>query len=74
MSGNPTIRKIMMTKASPREEQILSVDECNLLIRWTEANDPELLIYPVICLFAGLRLNQEVTRIDWSSPTIGKRE
>ena len=72
MSGNPTIRNIMMTKASPREEQILSVDECNLLIRWTEVNDPELLIYPVICLFAGLRLNQEATCIDWPSITISR--
>ena len=56
----------MKTKASPREEQILSVEECNLLIRWTEEHDPELLIYPIVCLFAGLRLNQEAARIDWS--------
>ena len=60
----------MKTKASPGDEQILSVEECDLLIRWTEENDPELLIYPVICLFAGLRLNQEATRIDWASITI----
>ena len=72
VSGNATIRKIMKAKASPRNEQILSVEECNLLIRWTEENDPELLIYPVICLFAGLRLNQEATRIDWSSITISR--
>jgi hypothetical protein len=72
MLGNSTIRKIMKTKASPSDEQILSVKECNLLIRWAEENDPELLIYPVICLFAGLRLNQEATRIDWSSITISR--
>ena len=38
-----------------RMKQFLSVEECHLLLRWTEKNDPDLLVYPVLCLFAGLR-------------------
>ena len=53
-----------------RIKQFLSVEECHLLLRWTEKNDPDLLVYPVLCLFAGLRSEQEVTGIDWPSITI----
>ena len=55
-----------------RMKQFLSVEECHLLLRWTEKNDPDLLVYPVLCLFAGLRSEQEVTGIDWPSITISQ--
>ena len=51
-------------------KQFLSVEECHLLLSWTEKNDPGLLVYPVLCLFAGLRSEQEATGIDWASITI----
>ena len=53
-----------------RIKQFLSVEECHLLLSWTEKNDPDLLVYPVLCLFAGLRSEQEATGIDWPSITI----
>ena len=55
-----------------RMKQFLSVEDCHLLLRWTEKNDPDLLVYPVLCLFAGLRSEQEVTGIDWPSITISQ--
>ena len=53
-----------------RIKQFLSVEECHLLLSWTEKNDPDLLVYPVLCLFAGLRSEQEAIGIDWPSITI----
>lgn len=70
MPSKATRRRIMKAKRSRRKEQVLSVEECHLLLSWTEENDPELLVYPVLCLFAGLRPEQEATGIDWPSITI----
>ena len=56
----------MLAKRSRRKEQVLSVEDCVKLIRWVEKNDPGLLVYPVLCLFAGLRLEREATGIDWA--------
>ena len=52
-----------------RIKQFLSVEECHLLLSWKEKNDPDLLVYPVLCLFAELRSEQEATGIDWPSIT-----
>ena len=70
MPGKATRRRIMQAKRTRRMEQVLSVEECHLLLNWTEKNDPDLLVYPVLCLFAGLRPEQEATGIDWPSITI----
>ena len=70
MPGKATRRRIMQAKRTRRMEQVLSVEECHLLLSWTEKNDPDLLVYPVLCLFAGLRPEQEATGIDWPSITI----
>ena len=69
MPGKTTRKRIMLTKRSRRKEQVLSVEECHLLLSWTEKNDPKLLVYPILCLFAGLRPEQEATGIDWPSIT-----
>ncbi len=50
---------------------MLGVEECETLIRWVERNDPGLLVYPVLCLFAGLRPELEATGIDWADVTTG---
>jgi len=69
MPGKTTRKRIMLTKRSRRKEQVLSVEDCEKLIRWVEVNDPGLLVYPVLCLFAGLRPELEATRIDWADVT-----
>ena len=65
MPGKTTRKRIMLTKRSRRKEQVLSVEDCEKLIRWVEVNDPGLLVYPMLCLFAGLRPELEATGIDW---------
>jgi integrase len=65
MPGRATRKRIMLAKRSRRKEQVLSVEECEKLIRWVERNDQGLLVYPVLCLFAGLRPELEATGIDW---------
>ena len=67
--GQTTRKRIMLTKRSRRKEQVLSVEDCEKLIRWVEVNDPGLLVYPVLCLFAGLRPELEATGIDWADVT-----
>ena len=69
MPGKTTRKRIMLTKRSRRKEQVLSVEDCEKLIRWVEVNDPGLLVYPVLCLFAGLRPELEATGIDWADVT-----
>ena len=69
MPGKTTRKRIMLTKRSRRKEQVLSVEDCEKLIRWVEVNDPGLLVYPVLCLFAGLRPELEATGIDWVDVT-----
>ena len=59
----------MLAKRSRRKEQVLSVEDCTKLMRWVEINDPGLLVYPVLCLFAGLRPELEATGIDWADVT-----
>ena len=54
----------MLAKRSRRKEQVLSVENCTKLMRWVETNDPSLLVYPVLCLFAVLRPELEATGID----------
>ena len=54
----------MLAKRSRRREQVLSVQECRKLMRWVEENDPGLLVYPVLCLFAGLRPEREAPEIE----------
>jgi integrase len=66
MPGRATRKRIMLAKRSRRKEQVLSVEECEKLIRWVEMNDPGLLVYPVLCLLAGLRPELEATGIDWA--------
>ena len=69
MPGRAARRRIMLTKRSRRKEQVLSVEECESLLRWVETNDRQLLVYPVLCLFAGLRPELEATGIEWSDVT-----
>jgi len=69
MPGRATRRRIMLAKRSRRKEQVLSVEDCGKLIRWVEKNDPGLLVYPVLCLFAGLRPELEATGMDWADVT-----
>ena len=64
MPGRATRTRIMLAKRSRRKEQVLSVEDCEKLIRWVETNDPGLLVYPVLCLFAGLRPELEATGMD----------
>ena len=59
----------MLAKRSRRREQVLSVQECRKLMRWVEENDSGLLVYPVLCLFAGLRPEREAPEIDWADVT-----
>ena len=59
-----------MKEKNAKDETVLSVEECHLLLSWPEKHDPDLLVYSVLCLFAGLRSEQEVTGIDWPSITI----
>ena len=59
----------MLTKRSRRKEQVLSVEECESLLRWVEVNDRVLLVYPVLYLFAGFRPELEATGIEWSDVT-----
>ena len=54
----------MLTKRSRRKEQVLSVEECESLLRWVEVNDRVLLVYPVLYLFAGFRPELEATGIE----------
>jgi integrase len=70
MPGRATRKRIMLAKRSRRKEQVLSVEECEKLIRWVETNDPGLLVYPVLCLFAGLRPELEATGMDWADVTL----
>jgi len=69
MPGRATRKRIMLAKRSRRREQVLSVQECRKLMRWVEENDPGLLVYPVLCLFAGLRPEREAPEIDWADVT-----
>ena len=69
MLGKSRRKRIMLTKRSRRKEQVLSVEDCEKLIRWVEVNDPSLLVYPVLCLFASLRPELEATGIDWVDVT-----
>jgi len=69
MPGKTTRKPIMLTKRSRRKEQVLRVEDCEKLIRWVEVNDPGLLVYPVLCLFAGLRPELEATGLDWANVT-----
>ena len=69
MPGRAARRRIMFAKRSRRKEQVLSVEECESLLRWVETNDRQLLVYPVLCLFAGLRPELEATGIEWSDVT-----
>ena len=64
MPGRATRKRIMLAKRSRRKEQVLSVENCTKLMRWVETNDPSLLVYPVLCLFAVLRPELEATGID----------
>ena len=70
MPGRATRKRIMLAKRSRRKEQVLSVEDCTKLMRWVETNDPGLLVYPVLCLFAGLRPELEATGIDWADVTL----
>ena len=70
MPGRATRKRIMLAKRSRRKEQVLSVEDCEKLIRWVEMNDPGLLVYPVLCLFAGLRPELEATGMDWADVTL----
>ena len=70
MPGRATRKRIMLAKRSRRKEQVLSVEDCTKLMRWVEMNDPGLLVYPVLCLFAGLRPELEATGIDWADVTL----
>ena len=45
------------------------MEDCEKLIRWVETNDPGLLVYPVLCLFAGLRPELEAPGMDWADVT-----
>ena len=69
MPGRAARKRIMLTKRSRRKEQVLSVEECESLLRWVETNDRQLLVYPVLCLFVGLRPELEATGIDWLDVT-----
>ena len=69
MPGRATRKRIMLAKRSRRREQVLSVQECRKLMRWVEENDPGLLVYPVLCLFAGLRPEREAPEVDWADVT-----
>ena len=68
MTDNATRSKIMKEK-NAKDKTVPSVEECHLLLSWKEKNDPDLLVYPVLCLFAELRSEQEATGIDWPSIT-----
>lgn len=71
LPDNVTIKRIKKIKRSRRKER-LSAEQCHMLLSWTEENNPELLVFPVVCLFAGLRPGQEETSIDWFSITISQ--
>jgi integrase len=70
MPGRATRKRIMLTKRSRRKEQVLRPQDCAKLIRWVEGNDPKLLVYPVLCLFAGLRPEREAPGMFWDDITL----
>jgi site-specific recombinase XerC len=64
MPGRAVRKKIMLAKRRRRRDQVLGVADCRRLLDWVRGNDPSLLVYPVLCLFAGLRPEREAARID----------
>ncbi len=71
MPGRAVRKKIMLAKRRRRRDQVLGVGDCRRLLDWVRGNDPSLLVYPVLCLFAGLRPEREAARIDWADVNSG---
>lgn len=62
-------KKIMNQKRARRKEQVLTPDECQLILVYCEKNYPEITRYAVPLMFAGLRPEKEGTLIDWDDIT-----
>lgn len=57
-----------------RRPHVLSLDDCEQLMRYTADNEPETIPYMALCLFAGVRPEGEIGKLDWKEIDLGRRE
>jgi len=69
MPTKKTRKKIMDTKREVRKSQVLTPEECRIIMDYCENHYPDLTGYAALALFAGLRPEKEATLIDWDQVT-----
>jgi integrase len=64
-------RQLERIHIEPSVPRILSVEQCEKLMRWVQQHQPRAMAFASLALFAGVR-PQETERIDWAAYKDGK--
>lgn len=62
-----------VSKSAKPRPYVMPVEDVQAALRWTEANEPAMVPYMALCMFAGIRPT-ECTRLDWKQINLDRRE